>query len=93
MGRPTVLDRYRRRLGLLWRAVAWPVTIASFSTTGIRPSFSRPSPSEPRRLCVPIDARLTPFEIENLARAAAPRFSLWSGSPDAAGAAPPPPWG
>jgi acyl-CoA synthetase (AMP-forming)/AMP-acid ligase II len=31
---------------------------------------------------VPIDARLTPFEIETLAQAAAPRFSLWSGAPD-----------
>jgi len=26
---------------------------------------------------VPVDPRLTPFEIETLARAAAPRFSLW----------------
>src|SRR5262245_41656928 len=33
---------------------------------------------------VPIDARLPPFEIETLARAAAPRLSLWSGAPDAA---------
>ncbi len=29
----------------------------------------------------PIDPRLTPFEVETLARAAAPRFSLWPGSP------------
>ena len=33
---------------------------------------------------VPIDARLTPFEIEVLARAASPRFSLWLGSAEAA---------
>ncbi len=32
---------------------------------------------------VPIDSRLTPFEIETLARAAAPRFSLWRTPPDA----------
>jgi acyl-CoA synthetase (AMP-forming)/AMP-acid ligase II len=32
---------------------------------------------------VPIDARLTAFEIETLARAAAPRLSLWAGEPDA----------
>ena len=31
---------------------------------------------------IPIDARLTAFEIETLVRAAAPRFSLWSGPPD-----------
>lgn len=31
---------------------------------------------------IPIDSRLTPFEIETLARAARPRFSLWRGSPD-----------
>lgn len=33
---------------------------------------------------VPIDPRLTPFEVETLARAAEPRVSLWPGSPDAA---------
>ncbi len=32
---------------------------------------------------VPIDTRLTAFEIETLARAAAPRFSLWRTDPDA----------
>ena len=32
---------------------------------------------------VPIDTRLTPFEIDTLAGAAAPRFSLWFGAPDA----------
>jgi len=31
----------------------------------------------------PIDPRLTPFEVETLARAAAPRFSLWPGWPPA----------
>lgn len=31
---------------------------------------------------IPIDPRLTKFEVENLARAAAPRFSLWRGTPD-----------
>ena len=31
---------------------------------------------------IPIDTRLTPFEIETLMRAAAPRLSLWCGSPD-----------
>jgi acyl-CoA synthetase (AMP-forming)/AMP-acid ligase II len=31
---------------------------------------------------IPIDARLTPFEIETLARTARPRFSLWNGTPD-----------
>ena len=31
---------------------------------------------------IPIDARLTPFEIETLAQTAQPRFSLWDGSPD-----------
>ena len=30
---------------------------------------------------VPVDPRLTRFEIETLARAAAPRFSLWSATP------------
>ena len=30
---------------------------------------------------VPVDPRLTGFEIETLARAAAPRFSLWSAAP------------
>jgi acyl-CoA synthetase (AMP-forming)/AMP-acid ligase II len=32
---------------------------------------------------VPIDARLTPFEVETLARAATPLWSLWSGAADA----------
>jgi oxalate---CoA ligase len=32
---------------------------------------------------VPIDARLTPFEVETLAQAATPRFALWVGVPDA----------
>jgi oxalate---CoA ligase len=32
---------------------------------------------------IPIDTRLTAFEIETLVRAAAPRFSLWFGPPDA----------
>ena len=31
---------------------------------------------------VPIDSRLTAFEVETLARAARPRFSLWLGSPE-----------
>jgi len=31
----------------------------------------------------PIDPRLTAFEVETLARAAAPRFSLWLGTPPA----------
>jgi acyl-CoA synthetase (AMP-forming)/AMP-acid ligase II len=33
---------------------------------------------------IPIDSRLTPFEIETLARVAAPRFSLWPAAPDTA---------
>jgi acyl-CoA synthetase (AMP-forming)/AMP-acid ligase II len=33
---------------------------------------------------VPIDARLTEFEVETLARAARPKFSIWNGSPDVA---------
>jgi oxalate---CoA ligase len=33
---------------------------------------------------VPIDPRLTPYEVETLARVAAPRVSLWHGMPDAA---------
>jgi acyl-CoA synthetase (AMP-forming)/AMP-acid ligase II len=37
---------------------------------------------------IPIDARLTPFEVETLARAARPRFSLWHGPPDEALVAP-----
>ncbi len=36
---------------------------------------------------VPIDPRLTPFEVDTLARAAAPRCSLWQGEPDPAIAA------
>ena len=32
---------------------------------------------------IPIDARLTPFEVETLAGAAHPRFSLWNSTPDA----------
>ena len=33
--------------------------------------------------CVaPIDPRLTPFEVETLARFARPRFSVWAGHPD-----------
>jgi acyl-CoA synthetase (AMP-forming)/AMP-acid ligase II len=32
---------------------------------------------------VPIDARLTAFEIETLAEAASPRFAVWDGVPDA----------
>src|SRR5262245_33684768 len=32
---------------------------------------------------IPIDPRLTPFEVETLARTAQPRFSLWSASPAA----------
>ncbi len=35
----------------------------------------------------PIDPRLTAFEVETLARAAAPRFSLWLGAPPAETAA------
>jgi acyl-CoA synthetase (AMP-forming)/AMP-acid ligase II len=31
---------------------------------------------------IPIDQRLTQFEVQTLAAAAAPRFSLWCGSPD-----------
>jgi acyl-CoA synthetase (AMP-forming)/AMP-acid ligase II len=31
---------------------------------------------------IPIDARLTEFEVETLARAARPRFSLWHGTPN-----------
>lgn len=31
---------------------------------------------------IPIDARLTPFEVENLARAAHARYSLWHGAVD-----------
>jgi len=31
---------------------------------------------------IPIDPRLTAFEIETLAEAASPRFSLWAGVPD-----------
>lgn len=33
---------------------------------------------------VPIDARLTPFEVANLAKVAQPSFSLWPGDPDPA---------
>jgi acyl-CoA synthetase (AMP-forming)/AMP-acid ligase II len=33
---------------------------------------------------IPIDTRLTAFECTTLARAAAPRFALWQGAPDAA---------
>jgi acyl-CoA synthetase (AMP-forming)/AMP-acid ligase II len=33
---------------------------------------------------VPVDPRLTQFEIETLARAARPTFSLWNSTPDAA---------
>jgi acyl-CoA synthetase (AMP-forming)/AMP-acid ligase II len=33
---------------------------------------------------VPVDGRLTAFEIENLARSAKPRISLWEHEPDAA---------
>jgi acyl-CoA synthetase (AMP-forming)/AMP-acid ligase II len=36
---------------------------------------------------VPIDPRLTPFEVDTLARAATPRCSLWQGEPDGATAA------
>jgi len=35
-----------------------------------------------RGCAVPIDSRLTPFEVETLARAATPRLSLWSGTPE-----------
>ena len=31
---------------------------------------------------VPVDGRLTPFEVEVLARAAKPRFSVWKGETD-----------
>ena len=31
---------------------------------------------------VPIDSRLTPFEVENLARSACPTISIWDASPD-----------
>ena len=36
---------------------------------------------------IPIDSRLTTFEVETLARAAAPRFSLWRGAVDESKAA------
>ena len=36
---------------------------------------------------IPIDARLTAFEVETLARAATPRFSLWYGAVDSSIAA------
>ncbi len=36
---------------------------------------------------IPIDPRLTPFEVGNLARLAVPRFSVWLGEPDASTAA------
>jgi acyl-CoA synthetase (AMP-forming)/AMP-acid ligase II len=39
--------------------------------------------------CVaPIDPRLTPFEVETLAASAAPRFSVWLGTPDEEAARP-----
>jgi AMP-binding enzyme len=31
---------------------------------------------------IPVDGRLTPFEVEVLARAARPRFSVWKAEPD-----------
>ncbi len=33
---------------------------------------------------IPIDSRLTPFEVETLAAAATPRFSIWKEAPDSA---------
>jgi acyl-CoA synthetase (AMP-forming)/AMP-acid ligase II len=33
-------------------------------------------------VAVPIDSRYTPFEVETLARAARPRFSVWAGTAD-----------
>jgi oxalate---CoA ligase len=36
---------------------------------------------------VPIDPRLTPFEVDTMAQAAGPRCSLWQGEPDGATAA------
>jgi oxalate---CoA ligase len=79
-----VLDRYRRRLAFYGRcgvtrgdrvflhygnSAEFLVDVISVWSLG--------------GCVVPIDTRLTAFEVETLARAATPRWSLWPGAPEA----------
>ena len=87
--RNAVRERYRRRLGYYaGRGLARGDCV--FLHYGNTPEFfvDLAAVWSLGACAVPIDARLTPFEIENLARAAAPRFSLWAGAADTAVAAP-----
>ncbi len=80
--RDTVLDRCRRRVGFYARrGLARADRV--FLHYGNTPEFfvDLLAVWSLGGCAVPIDSRLTPFEVETLARAATPRFSLWSGAP------------
>jgi acyl-CoA synthetase (AMP-forming)/AMP-acid ligase II len=82
--RAAVLERYRRRLAFYARrGVARGDRV--FLHYGNTPEFFVDLLAiwSLGGCAVPIDARLTPFEIETLAGAAKPRFSMWSGPPEA----------
>ena len=82
--RDTVRQRYRRRLGFYSRR-GLSRADRVFLHYGNTPEFlvDLLAVWSLGGCAVPIDPRLTAFEIEILARAAAPRFSLWAGTPDA----------
>ena len=83
--REAVRDRYRQRLGFYARhGLAQGDRV--FMHYGNTPEFlvDLVAVWALGGCAIPIDTRLTPFEIETLARAATPRLSLWSGAPDAA---------
>src|SRR5262245_4658318 len=76
-----VLDRYLRRAAFYGRLCLEPGDRVFFHY-GNTPEFfvDLLAVWNLGGCAVPIDSRLTPFEIETLARAALPRLSLWSGT-------------
>jgi acyl-CoA synthetase (AMP-forming)/AMP-acid ligase II len=78
--RSAVLDRYRRRLAFYAR-LGLERGDRVFLHYGNTPEFfvDLLAVWSLGGCAVPIDSRLTPFEVEMLARAALPRLSLWSG--------------
>ncbi|MGH7787062.1 MAG: class I adenylate-forming enzyme family protein [Candidatus Binatia bacterium] len=81
--RATVLERLRRRLGFYAELGLVPGDRV-FLHFGNTPEFFVDLVAiwSLGGCAIPIDARLTAFEIATLAEAAAPRFSLWPGAPE-----------
>src|SRR5512134_3829630 len=82
--RAAVLERYRRRLAFYARRGLGRGDRVLFHH-GNTPEFfiDLLAVWSLGGCAVPIDARLTPFEIASLAHVAVPRLSLWLGEPDA----------